>query len=128
MHEQVAHGAEDFFSDTSYEYWGRAASLFTNARRRERRDTGAKMARIYFLPGCSTFPQRFRREGYERFAGVDGTAKATIANPVQWFWRALITDMDQWRERWNATATYRIADGTLVPLSKWAFPPPKSLA
>ena len=46
-------------------------------------------------------------------------------NPVQWFWRALITDMDQWVKDGTEPppSTYpKIADGTLVPLAKWNFP------
>jgi len=46
-------------------------------------------------------------------------------NPIRWYWRALITDMDAWVK--NNTApppnTYpKVADGTLVPFSKWKFP------
>jgi hypothetical protein len=46
-------------------------------------------------------------------------------NPIQWFWRALITDMDQWVRDGTPPppSTYpKIADGTLVPLTKWTFP------
>jgi Alpha/beta hydrolase domain len=46
-------------------------------------------------------------------------------NPVQWFWRALITDMDQWVKDGTAPPPNvypKIADGTLVALGKWKFP------
>ncbi len=46
-------------------------------------------------------------------------------NPVQWYWRALITDMNEWVKDGTAPppSTYpKIADGTLVPLAQWAFP------
>jgi len=41
------------------------------------------------------------------------------------FWRALITDMDQWVKDGTPPPPNvypKIADATLVPLSKWAFP------
>jgi hypothetical protein len=44
---------------------------------------------------------------------------------VRWFWRALITDIDQWvkDETPPPPNVYpKIADGTLVALSKWKFP------
>jgi hypothetical protein len=46
-------------------------------------------------------------------------------NPIQWFWRALITDMDEWVKKGTAPppSTYpKVADGTLVSLAKWNFP------
>lgn len=46
-------------------------------------------------------------------------------NPVHWYWRALITDMNEWVKDGTAPppSTYpKIADGALVLLSKWAFP------
>lgn len=46
-------------------------------------------------------------------------------NPIQWYWRALITDMDQWAKdgKEPPPSTYpRIAEETLVPLAKWSFP------
>ena len=46
-------------------------------------------------------------------------------NPIQWYWRALITDMDQWvkDDTPPPPSTYpKIADATLVPLSKWNIP------
>jgi hypothetical protein len=46
-------------------------------------------------------------------------------NPIQWYWRALITDMDQWVKDGTPPppSTYpKVADATLVPLGKWAFP------
>jgi hypothetical protein len=46
-------------------------------------------------------------------------------NPIQWYWRALITDMNDWVKNGKEPppSTYpKIADKTLVPLAKWSFP------
>jgi hypothetical protein len=114
-----------FFTNTSYEYWGRAASLIHTWPDGLKDATPAENARIYFLAGLQHFSASFPPS-----KAATGSPELTAQqrhnpNPVQWFWRALITDMDQWVKDGTAPPpnTYpKIADRTLVPLSKWAFP------
>jgi Alpha/beta hydrolase domain len=114
-----------FFTNTSYEYWGRAASLIhTSPDGTQDVELGSNV-RVYLLAGLQHFSAVFPPQ--KTTAGnPDYTAQQRHnPNPVQWFWRALITDMDQWVR--NGTqpppSTYpKIAAGTLVSLEKWTFP------
>jgi hypothetical protein len=114
-----------FFTNTSYEYWGRAASLIHTSPDGLKDATPAENVRIYFLAGLQHFSASFPPQ--KATAGSPELTAQQRHNPnaVQWFWRALITDMDQWVKDGTAPPpnTYpKIADSTLVPLSKWAFP------
>ncbi len=113
-----------FFTNTSYEYWGRAASLIHTSADGSKDATPGENARIYFLAGLQHFSVPFPPQ--KAAAGSDlASQQKPNSNPVQWFWRALITDMDQWVKDGTAPPpnTYpKIAEKTLVPLSKWAFP------
>jgi hypothetical protein len=113
-----------FFTNTSYEYWGRAASLIHTSADGLKDAAPGENARIYFLAGLQHFSVPFPPQ--KAAAGADlASQQKPNPNPVHWFWRALITDMDQWVKDGTAPPpnTYpRIADSTLVPLSKWAFP------
>jgi hypothetical protein len=114
-----------FFTNTSYEYWGRAASLTHTAADGLKDATVDENTRIYFLAGLqhfsAVFPPQKATAGSPEFTAQ----QRHNPNPIQWFWRALITDMDQWVKDGTPPPpnTYpKIADSTLVPLSKWAFP------
>ncbi len=113
-----------FFTNTSYEYWGRAASLIHTSADGLKDVAPGENVRIYFLAGLQHFSVPFPPQ--KAAAGSDlASQQKPNPNPVQWFWRALITDLDQWVKDGTAPPpnTYpRIADSTLVPLSKWAFP------
>jgi hypothetical protein len=113
-----------FFTNTSYEYWGRAASLIHTSADGLKDATPGANVRIYFLAGLQHFSVPFPPQ--KAAAGSDlASQQRPNPNPVQWFWRALITDMDQWVKDGTVPPpnTYpRIAESTLVPLSKWAFP------
>jgi len=114
-----------FFTNTSYEYWGRSASLIHTSADGLKDAAPGETTRIYFLAGLQHFSAAFPPQ-----KATTGSPELTAQqrhnpNPVQWFWRALITDMDQWVK--NGTPpppnTYpKIVDGSLVPLSKWTFP------
>jgi hypothetical protein len=114
-----------FFTNTSYEYWGRAASLIHTSADGLKDAPVDENARIYFLAGLQHFSPAFPPQ-----KATTGSPELTAQqrhnpNPVQWFWRALIADMDQWVKDGTAPPpnTYpKIADSTLAPLSKWAFP------
>ena len=112
-----------FFTNTSYEYWGRSASLIHTSAEGLKDAAPGENARIYFLAGLqhfsAAFPPRTTTTGSPEFTAQ----QRHNPNPVQWFWRALITDT------WVKDGTPpppniypKIADGTLVPLSKWTFP------
>ncbi|HEV2991866.1 MAG TPA: alpha/beta hydrolase domain-containing protein [Candidatus Angelobacter sp.] len=114
-----------FYTNTSYEYWGRAAALI-HASPDGRTDARiAENVRIYFLAGLqhfsAVFPPLKSTQG-----NPDSTAQQRHnPNPIRWYWRALITDMDEWVRNNVAPppSTYpKIADSTLVPLNKWKFP------
>jgi Alpha/beta hydrolase domain len=114
-----------FYTNTSYEYWGRAASLIHTTADGKTDAPLAANTRVYFLAGLEHFTVPFPPE--KNVGGnPDYTAQQKAnPNPIQWYWRALITDMDQWVK--NVTeppvSTYpRIGDKTLVPLTQWTFP------
>jgi hypothetical protein len=114
-----------FFTNTSYEYWGRAASLIHTSADGLKDATPGENARIYFLAGLQHFSLPFPPQKAAAGAPDLMAQQRPNPNPVQWFWRALITDMDQWVKDGTTPPanTYpKIADGTLVPLSKWTFP------
>ena len=114
-----------FFTNTSYEYWGRSASLIHTSADGLKDSAPGENARIYLLAGLQHFSAAF-----PPLKATTGSPDSTAQqrhnpNPVQWFWRALINDMDQWVKDGTPPPpnTYpTIADSTLVPLSKWTFP------
>ena len=114
-----------FYTNTSYEYWGRSASLIHTTADGKKDAPLSANTRVYFLAGLEHFTVPFPPE--RRVGGnPDYTAQQKAnPNPIQWYWRALITDMDQWVKdgKEPPTNTYpKIADKTLVPLAKWSFP------
>src|SRR6478609_5996285 len=114
-----------FYTNTSYEYWGRAASLIHTTADGKQDAPVAANTRIYFLAGLEHFTVPFPPDN--RVGGnPDYTAQQKAnPNPIQWYWRALITDMDQWvkdGEQPPASTYPKIADKTLVPLTQWTFP------
>jgi Alpha/beta hydrolase domain len=114
-----------FFTNTSYEYWGRSASLIHTSPEGTSDAKLGENVRVYLLAGLQHFSAAFppRKSTPD---SPDSTAQQRFnPNPIQWYWRALITDMDQWVKDGTPPppSTYpKIADATLVPLSKWNFP------
>ena len=111
-----------FFSNTSYEYWGRAASLIHTSADGKRDVPLSKEVRIYHYTGLQHFSGPFppAKEEDDLFG-----QQPQSPLPIRYFWRAMIQNMDQW-VRGTGTppeSRYpRIADGTLVPLEKYTFP------
>ena len=111
-----------FFSNTSYEYWGRAASLIHTTTDGQRDVATSSYVRIYHFTGLQHFSGPFppaRGEDY-----LFGQA-AQSPLPVRYFWRAMIANMDAWVRKNTAPpeSSYpKIADQTLVPLDRFAFP------
>jgi hypothetical protein len=114
-----------FFTNTSYEYWGRAASLIHTSADGLKDATPGENARVYFLAGLQHFTVPFPPQKAPASSPDSMSQQRPNPNPVQWFWRALITNMNQWAKDGTPPPpnTYpKIADSTLVPLSKWSFP------
>src|SRR5689334_523850 len=114
-----------FYTNTSYEYWGRAASLIHTTADGKRDAALAPNTRVYFLAGLQHFSGAFPPQS-SAAGNPDYTAQQKHnPNPIQWYWRALITDMDQWVKdgKEPPVSTYpKTAEKTLVPLGKWNFP------
>jgi len=111
-----------FFSNTSYEYWGRAAALIgTSADGRRDADISPDV-RIYHLTGLQHFSGPWppaRGEG--DLLGQQPESPL----PVRFFWRAMIANIDAWLRDGTVPppSSYpKIADHTLVPLEQYAFP------
>ena len=113
-----------FFTNTSYEYWGRAASLIHTSPDGKKDIALGPNVRAYFLAGLQHFSGAFPPQ--KTANNIDYTAQQRHnPNPIQWFWRALITDMDRWVKDGKlppASVHPKVAQGTLVPLAKWSFP------
>jgi hypothetical protein len=111
-----------FFSNTSYEYWGRAASLIHITADGKQDAAISPNVRIYHFTGLQHFSVPFPPAKGE--GDLLGQAPESPL-PVKYFWRAMIANMDAW-VRANAAppeSSYpKIADGTLVPLQKYEFP------
>ena len=118
-----------FFSNTSYEYWGRAAALIHATADAQRDVAISPNVRIYHFTGLQHFSGSFPPEkGQGDLLGQ----QAQSPLPVRFFWRAMIANMDAWvRGNSNANpnaaappeSSYpKIADDTLVPLDKYALP------
>ena len=111
-----------FFSNTSYEYWGRAAALIHLSPDGKQDAPISDNVRIYHLTGLQHFSGPFPPEkGKGDLLGQEPQSPL----PVKYFWRAMIANMDAW-VRSNTpppSSSYpRIADGMLVPLGEYAFP------
>jgi hypothetical protein len=111
-----------FFSHTSYEYWGRAASLMHTTADGKADATIGDNVRIYFYSGLQHFSVPFPPQ-----PGTGDRAAQQLPSPlpIRWFWRAMIANMDAWVRNGTAPPPSRyphIADGTLVPLAKLHFP------
>lgn len=111
-----------FLSNTSYEYWGRAASLISTTADGQHDMTISPNVRIYHLTGLQHFTGPFPpARGTDDLLGQEPESPL----PVRFFWRAMIANMDAWVRDNTAPpeSSYpRIADRTLVPLQEYAFP------
>jgi hypothetical protein len=126
-----------FFTNTSYEYWGRAASLIHTSPDGRADAKIPDNVRVYFLAGLQHFSGPFPPQKNTP-GNLDNTAQqAHDPNPIRWFWRAFITDMDEWvrNGKQPPQSTYpKIRDGELVSFSQTNFPhipgvnPPKDVS
>jgi hypothetical protein len=111
-----------FLSNTSYEYWGRAAALIHITADGKHDAPISPEVRIYHFTGLQHFSGAFPPiKGKGDLFGQQPQSPL----PVKYFWRVMISNMDAW-VRSNTPppeSSYpKIADGTLVPLADYAFP------
>ncbi|HXT76870.1 MAG TPA: alpha/beta hydrolase domain-containing protein [Candidatus Eisenbacteria bacterium] len=111
-----------FFSNTSYEYWGRAAALIHTSPDGKHDAPISPNVRIYHFTGLQHFSGPFPPEkGKDDLLGQQPQSPL----PIRYFWRAMIANMDAW-VRYNAAppdSSYpKLADGTLTTLKKYALP------
>jgi hypothetical protein len=111
-----------FFSNTSYEYWGRAAALIHTSADGKQDAPISDSVRIYHFTGLQHYPGPFPPE---KDKGDLLGQEPQSPLPVKYFWRAMIANMDTW-VRGNTPpppSSYpKIADGTLVSFRDYAFP------
>jgi hypothetical protein len=112
-----------FYTNTSYEYWSRAASLIHITPDGTADAPIPDQVRIYFYAGLQHFTGPF--PPVPARGGDRASLHPQSPLPVQWFWRAMIVALDQWvrNDIPPPPSRYpRIADGTLVAREKVAFP------
>jgi hypothetical protein len=111
-----------FFSNTSYEYWGRACALIHSSADGKQDVPISDNARIYHFTGEQHFPGPWPpAKGDGDLLGQEPESPLAI----RYFWRAMIANMDAWvrSQTLPPPSSYpKIADGTLVALSDYAFP------
>jgi len=111
-----------FFSNTSYEYWGRVAALIHISADGKTDVPISDNVRIYHFTGHQHFPGPFPpAKGQDFLMGQ----QAQSGLPIRYLWRSMIANMDAWVR--NGTqpppSSYpKIADGTLVRFQDYAFP------
>lgn len=111
-----------FFSNTSYEYWGRVCALIHVTADGKQDAKISDNVRIYHFTGEQHFPGPWPpARGHGDLFGQEPES----ALPIRYFWRAMIANMDAWVRNGTlppASSYPKIADGTLVSLNEYAFP------
>jgi Alpha/beta hydrolase domain len=111
-----------FLSNTSYDYWGRAAALIHTSADAKHDAPISPSVRIYHFTGLQHFSGPFpAAKGQGDLLGQEPQSPL----PMKYFWRAMIANMDAWVRNNIAPpeSSYpKIADGTLVPLREYAQP------
>jgi hypothetical protein len=111
-----------FFLSTSYEYWGRAAALIHVEADGMHDAPISDSVRIYHFTGLQHSAGPFPPE---KGSGDSFGQQRQSPLASRYFTRAMILNMDAWVQS-NvpppASRYPRIDDGTLVPLSRYAFP------
>jgi hypothetical protein len=116
------HTPKVFLSNTSYEYWGRAASLIHTTPDGKQDVAPGPNLRIYYFAGLQHFSGPFPPTIGE---GDLKGQQPSDPLPIRWFWRAMITNMDAWVTKGTdpPPSTYpKLANRTLVPVRWLVFP------
>ncbi len=103
---------------SSYEYWGRAASLTHTSPDGKRDSPLDANERLYLLPGSQHFVATFPPQAL-------GTKYATNPHSTRFAMRALLVALDDWVRQGKpppASRYPRLEDSTLVPVAAWRFP------
>jgi hypothetical protein len=111
-----------FLSNTSYEYWGRAASLIHTIADGKSDAAISSNVRIYYFTGLQHFSGPFPPT---QATGDLRGQQAQTPLPVRYFWRAMVSNMDAWVRSGTPPpeSSYpKIADRTLVPMEDYSFP------
>lgn len=112
-----------FYTNTSYEYWSRAASLIHTTPDGKRDLPLMENVRIYLLAGLQHFSGPFP-PARDNDRGLLAQHLPN-PNPVRWFWRALFVAMDDWVREAKAPPESRypkLTDKTLVKREQVNFP------
>ena len=112
------HRPKIFYTNSAYEYWGRAASLIHTAIDGKSDAALPETTRIYFVAGTQHGPS-----GFPPATGIGQQRN----NPMDYRWalRALLVALDRWVAGGVEPPLSRyphIADGTLVTAEKLNFP------
>jgi hypothetical protein len=112
-----------FFSNTSFEYWGRAAALIHTSADGKKDAEISPNVRIYHFTGLQHFSGPWPpAKGAGDLVGQEPQSPL----PIKYFWRAMIRNMDAWVRNGTAPPPSRyprIDDGTLVPVKLYGLPP-----
>jgi hypothetical protein len=111
-----------FFSNTSYEYWGRVAALIHISADGKQDASISDTVRIYHFTGLQHFSASFPPQ---KGTGDEMGQEPESPLPIRYFWRAMIANMDAWvrSDTLPPASNYpKIRDGNLVPLEKYALP------
>jgi hypothetical protein len=112
-----------FYTNTSYEYWSRAASLIHTSPDGKRDLPLLENVRIYLLAGLQHFTAPFPPA--KPTEPSLAAANLPNPNPVLYFWRALFVAMDDWVREGKPPPESRypkLADKTLVRREELKFP------
>ncbi|HXY41183.1 MAG TPA: alpha/beta hydrolase domain-containing protein [Vicinamibacteria bacterium] len=110
------------YTNTSYEYWGRAASLVHTTPDGRSDAPLPPSVRVYLYTGLQHFSGPFPPA---RGKGELASQYPQSPLAVRWFWRAMLLDLDAWVKEGAPPPPSRyprLDDGTLVPLDRLAWP------
>ena len=111
-----------FLSNTSYEYWGRAAALIHTSADGKQDVPISDNVRIYKFTGLQHFSGPFPPvKGEGDLLGQEPMSPL----PIKFFWRGMISNMDEWVRSHTPPppSSYpKLADRSLVGLQGYAFP------
>ena len=119
----TAKATKIFYTNGSYEYWGRAASLIHTSSDGKLDAPLAENTRIYFIAGSQHGPQKFPP------AVVKAGTNLANSNDYRPLYRALLVDLHEWLKDGTTPpdSSYpRLEQKQLVGADYWSFP--KSIA